>query len=603
MAYRSSYQSHYKRRRRRRNSHYGVLIALILVVLIAIPVTVRVVKGISGAVLGVGNEEVVFQLYNNKAFVDGSPVDLVAAPTMDESGATVVPLEALQTLGLETEWEQVSNTALIRGKKNEIRLQVGSKTMRLDDQTVNLSAAPTSADGVTYVPVRDVCEALSWHVGSVDAANGQLVIVSKSKKELTQEKVDKAAQQALAVLGPSRTQLMDGCILMRTDSDKLRANDKTVQMKEQGARTGLPVIEQEGVKYVPLKAAIEALGGNADVDDKGTWTVRLNEREATITEKGKIKVDGDTIKGDGFTTVTDEKNGSFYVSGALFAKLVGGNFTDLNDEQGAFAFTKMALDGFDSQKTYLSSLLSDLTGAVAGNVPDADVYIALTFDDGPTGALDSYPGGLTSYLLDGLQERGAHATFFMCGYRIKDFHSHMTRYLEEGHELGNHTMDHPDAKLTGIGAEEVRSQVASNSDLIESYCGKKPTVMRPVGGGVNSTVKEQMAALGLPIINWSVDTEDWRVRDASSVKSAIVNYAGDGDIVLMHDLYPSTVEGVLAAIDELQSKTDKTYAFVTVSELAAAKGITLEPGVVYNGLSDTTAQQIADGTYSPAEFS
>ena len=113
---------------------------------------------------------------------------------------------------------------------------------------------------------------------------------------------------------------------------------------------------------------------------------------------------------------------------------------------------------------------------------------------------------------------------------------------------------------------------------------------------------EFLEAGGLPIINWSVDTEDWKYRDAEHVKQVIVEQAGDGDVVLMHDLYPTSVKGALAAIDELQARTDKTYAFVTVSQLAAIHGITLEPGVVYNGLSSKVAQEIQDGTYSPAEF-
>lgn len=117
-----------------------------------------------------------------------------------------------------------------------------------------------------------------------------------------------------------------------------------------------------------------------------------------------------------------------------------------------------------------------------------------------------------------------------------------------------------------------------------------------------SDVKAVAKELGLPIINWDVDTQDWNIRDKESVKNAIVSKAEDGSVVLMHDLYTTSVEGVLAAIDELQSRTDKTYAFVTVSELAAVKGITLEPGVVYNGLTDEVAQQIADGTYAPTEF-
>ena len=99
-----------------------------------------------------------------------------------------------------------------------------------------------------------------------------------------------------------------------------------------------------------------------------------------------------------------------------------------------------------------------------------------------------------------------------------------------------------------------------------------------------------------------MDTEDWKYRDADHVKKVIVEQAQDGDVVLMHDLYETSVRGALAAIDELQSRTDKTYAFVTVSQLAAIHGISLEPGVVYNALSDEVAQQIADGSYSPTEF-
>ena len=99
-----------------------------------------------------------------------------------------------------------------------------------------------------------------------------------------------------------------------------------------------------------------------------------------------------------------------------------------------------------------------------------------------------------------------------------------------------------------------------------------------------------------------MDTEDWKYRDADHVKKVIVEQAQDGDVVLMHDLYETSVRGALAAIDELQSRTDKTYAFVTVSQLAAIHGITLEPGVVYNGLTDERAADrgrklFTDGVY------
>ncbi len=249
----------------------------------------------------------------------------------------------------------------------------------------------------------------------------------------------------------------------------------------------------------------------------------------------------------------------------------------------------------------IQNTVSDTT--LSDDIPEADVYIALTFDDGPTGSDGTYPDGYTATLLDELKKRNVHATFFMCGYRIRDFNGHMKRYLEEGHELGNHTMNHPMEHLTRLDPADIREEVASNSALIESYTGQKPTVMRPVGGGVNSNVKEQMQELGLPIINWSVDTQDWKTKnDPDSVKKHIIDEVKDGDIVLMHDLWKGTLPGVLEAIDELQSSTDKTYAFVTVSELAAVHGITLEPGVVYSDLSPETAAAIANGSYREVIF-
>ena len=82
-----------------------------------------------------------------------------------------------------------------------------------------------------------------------------------------------------------------------------------------------------------------------------------------------------------------------------------------------------------------------------------------------------------------------------------------------------------------------------------------------------------------------MDTLDWKTKtDPQSVKQNILDQVEDGSIVLMHDLYSGTIEGVLAAIDELQSRTDKTYAFVTVSELAAVKGVAREPGQVYTNI-------------------
>ena len=581
-AYRSAYRPYRRRRRRRRNSHYGVLIALILVVVIAVPVAFHIVKGISGAIFGGDQNQLVYQVDNTRAWQDGKAVDLgAAAPYRNTSGVVYVSMSSLcDNLGMELTWDEASKTASTQFKQDKISIQAGSTTLRFNEENKTMAAAPEVKDGVVFAPVRDICEAFSWQVGELGADQGDLVVVSQSKKELDEKRLGKIAEKALKVLGPSEQQVTAGSIIMRTDSDKLVADGENRQMTEEEGKRGTAAIEVDGTRYVPLKAAITALGGSASFDGKSEWTVEYNGIQSTVQSNGKAKVDGDRIRGDGIEVYQDEESGKFYVSAELFAALTGKNYTDLGE--GACAFTNMPLDGFDSQKAYLSSMESGLTQAVGADIPEADVYVALTFDDGPTGSKDGYPDGMTATLLDGLKERGAHATFFMCGYRLKDFHSHCARYLAEGHELGNHTMNHPMQMLPAMSEEEIREEVESNSQLIEQYCGERPTVMRPVGGAYDDKVKAVMKELGLPIINWDVDTLDWKTKtDPVSVKNNIINQVEDGSVVLMHDLYSGTIEGVLAAIDELQSRTDKTYAFVTVSELAAVKGISLEPGQVY----------------------
>ena len=559
-----------------------MLIALILMIIVAVPVAFHIVKGISGAIFGGDQNQLVYQVDNTRAWQDGKAVDLgAAAPYRNTSGVVYVSMSSLcDNLGMELTWDEASKTASTQFKQDKISIQAGSTTLRFNEENKTMAAAPEVKDGVVFAPVRDICEAFSWQVGELGADQGDLVVVSQSKKELDEKRLGKIAEKALKVLGPSEQQVTAGSIIMRTDSDKLVADGENRQMTEEEGKRGTAAIEVDGTRYVPLKAAITALGGSASFDGKSEWTVEYNGIQSTVQNNGKAKVDGDRIRGDGIEVYQDEESGKFYVSAELFAALTGKNYTDLGE--GAYAFTNMPLDGFDSQKAYLSSMESGLTQAVGADIPEADVYVALTFDDGPTGSKDGYPDGMTATLLDGLKERGAHATFFMCGYRLKDFHSHCARYLAEGHELGNHTMNHPMQMLPAMSEEEIREEVESNSQLIEQYCGERPTVMRPVGGAYDDKVKAVMKELGLPIINWDVDTLDWKTKtDPVSVKNNIINQVEDGSVVLMHDLYSGTIEGVLAAIDELQSRTDKTYAFVTVSELAAVKGISLEPGQVY----------------------
>lgn len=197
--------------------------------------------------------------------------------------------------------------------------------------------------------------------------------------------------------------------------------------------------------------------------------------------------------------------------------------------------------------------------------------IAFTFDDGPS--------AYTSTLLDGLKARGAKATFFMNGtngpHGIVNHASLLTRMREEGHQLANHTYQHL-IPFDSYGAGTISSEVSRVESLLFDRMGGSYTDMvRTPGGALGGAVKSTVAA---PIILWSVDPLDWKYRNASTVYNNIIKGAHDGAIVLTHDIYQTSVQGALRAIDTLKAQG---YEFVTVAELLRRRGITPQNGLVY----------------------
>lgn len=192
--------------------------------------------------------------------------------------------------------------------------------------------------------------------------------------------------------------------------------------------------------------------------------------------------------------------------------------------------------------------------------------IALTFDDGPSGKT-------TPRLLSILAEKGVKATFFVVGTQAVQNPAILKQEVQAGHEVGSHTMNH--ANLAKLNTDEIYWQSNQMDALFQEHLGMKPKIMRPPYGSVNQTVRQAVAQ---PMILWTIDPEDWKYRNAASVRSRVVGAAFDGAIVLMHDIHSTTVDAVPAIIDDLRAQG---YEFLTISELAAARGVTLQQGVTY----------------------
>lgn len=195
-------------------------------------------------------------------------------------------------------------------------------------------------------------------------------------------------------------------------------------------------------------------------------------------------------------------------------------------------------------------------------------YVALTFDDGPSGKY-------TRKLLDGLYDRGVQATFLLCGYRMQDYPDLTRRIFDEGHEIGYHGYTHKN--MQSMSRRAIAKELEDSQALLPEGC--TPVFLRPPGGCCSDAVRQVAQVRNLAILSWSVDPRDWATHDTAAVERAVLKNVGDGDIVLLHDMSDSSVKAALDIVDVL---LEKNYEIVTVSRLVRLRGRKLRPGQIYS---------------------
>ena len=184
------------------------------------------------------------------------------------------------------------------------------------------------------------------------------------------------------------------------------------------------------------------------------------------------------------------------------------------------------------------------------------IQVAITFDDGPSKH--------TAKLLDWLKENEVKATFFVIGNRMNSYKGTLQRIVNEGHELGYHSYAH---KIqTKLDTSQIISDYEKSCSIVKNLTGQTFTVWRAPGGGISDRV---LKAIDLPHIRWSVDTLDWKNRKVNYVYNAITSKSDDGEIILLHDLHKTSVEGAIKAMEDM---LEGDYEFLTVTELLSRNG-------------------------------
>ena len=189
--------------------------------------------------------------------------------------------------------------------------------------------------------------------------------------------------------------------------------------------------------------------------------------------------------------------------------------------------------------------------------------VALTFDDGPD-------GNTTPQALDILAKYKIKATFFVQGKNIAGNEAILKRMQSEGHEVGNHSWNHP--ILTKLSLEDAKKQITDTEDAIKSVLGKSTKLMRPPYGAISDDIRN---SLDLSFIMWDVDSLDWKSKNEAAILTEIQHQTSDGAIILMHDIHQPSVNSLPKVIEYLQ---EQGFSFVTVSELLNTR---LKPHGIY----------------------
>ena len=187
--------------------------------------------------------------------------------------------------------------------------------------------------------------------------------------------------------------------------------------------------------------------------------------------------------------------------------------------------------------------------------------VSLTFDDGP----DSH---YTLQILDVLKREGVHATFFVLGEHVRRYPDVARRIVREGHALGNHSFDH--RNLRTMGAQALNWEVTATDRELLRATGQRTRYFRAPYGSVDSQIITQLGRMGYTVVNWSVDSRDWRSIPSSQVIANVLAEVRPGAIILQHcagnerEILTGTVAALPVIIHRMRAQG---YEFVTVPTL------------------------------------
>ncbi|MBL0886736.1 polysaccharide deacetylase family protein [Myceligenerans indicum] len=367
-----------------------------------------------------------------------------------------------------------------------------------------------------------------------------------SKGQVADDEVRKPLASALDDAGHVRDTEVGYPVTTRTVDRVTRSNPFR--------RETLPEVDIEFVKgAVPAPADLDAAA--ADVTEARDAVTQARRKWAfgrlrSATTEGADALDSlrPQVGKESLKTLDDA------VTEAEAALAAG---TDALDPDRAVTLRHTLLDSTESLWAgRLARILTERRAAARADGIDCRTAkcVALTFDDGPVTD--------TRRLLRVLDREHAPATFFMAGDNVARQPDIARAVVDGGHLVANHSWDHP--QLTKLDDVGVRDELLRTQAAITEATGFMPFLLRPPYGAVDDRVRTLATRVGLDVVLWTVDTDDWRTRDAARTRMRVRTEVRPGSIVLMHDIHPSSIDAVPGIVDDLRAAG---YVLVTADLL------------------------------------
>ncbi len=168
----------------------------------------------------------------------------------------------------------------------------------------------------------------------------------------------------------------------------------------------------------------------------------------------------------------------------------------------------------------------------------------------------------TDEILKNLERYNVKATFFAVEFWVEKYPDYVKKIVSLGHEFGTHSKTH--SKMSTLTESQITNELISSTNKIEALTGQKVKLFRPPFGDYNNKLIEVSNSLGLQVIQWDVDSLDWKDLSAQEISFRVINKAKNGSIILCHNNGLHTAESLPLIFADLQNKG---YEFLPISQL------------------------------------